>query len=184
MRHGIFHCVALALVLAACGGTDTGAEGGPCGDPPMCDEGLVCLSNLCVRPADAGVDATPGPDAFECNDDLAYEPNDEQLLATDVGNLPAAFPALSLCPSEDIDYFETLLESGQDLFLEVRSATVDDLELTMLDNSGVIDFGEVVEPGLLRAEYYNLPFGAYYAEVKSRDGELVNYSLTVRVEGP
>jgi len=61
--------LAAILVLAACSDDDkndgnnqptpdlgkaAGTEGGPCYGNKTCNKGLVCLSDLCVRPADAG----------------------------------------------------------------------------------------------------------------------------------
>lgn len=55
---------AAALATNACAGSSTGSldqgpragsEGGPCpGGGASCDVGLVCLSNLCVKPGDGG----------------------------------------------------------------------------------------------------------------------------------
>lgn len=42
--------VMAATVACNGGGRRAGSEGGPCQDIGVCDDGLVCLSNLCVRP--------------------------------------------------------------------------------------------------------------------------------------
>lgn len=74
-----------ALLLVGCGddsGPATGTEGGPCYPNGTCNEGLVCLSDLCVDPGtpDAGVpndaaqlDAAPNQDASSTADDAATD---------------------------------------------------------------------------------------------------------------
>lgn len=71
---------ALALIgLMACGtedeeplpGPQPGTERGPCYGNGTCNEGLLCLSQVCVRPAvDAGVDDAGPEDAADTGPDL------------------------------------------------------------------------------------------------------------------
>jgi hypothetical protein len=55
--------VAASSILSGCGGSSpkAGAERGPCLSGGACATGLVCLSNICVRPTafDGGADAGP-----------------------------------------------------------------------------------------------------------------------------
>ena len=75
----------LACQLLACAVKDEGAEGGPCYGNGTCDPGLVCLSNLCVKPADAGQDAgpidLPKADAKAIDQQLPDQPSPDLLKA-------------------------------------------------------------------------------------------------------
>lgn len=56
--------VVAAGVMAGCGaGPVTGDERGPCYGNHTCNDGLACLSDVCVRIPDASVDGDPGIDA-------------------------------------------------------------------------------------------------------------------------
>jgi len=84
VRIALLFVVGVALV-GGCGGDSiitAGSEGGPCYPNGTCDEGLVCLSDLCVDPgtADAGapdgvaqLDATPSLDATAPADGAATQ---------------------------------------------------------------------------------------------------------------
>jgi hypothetical protein len=58
--------ILLALLAAACGGGSSsapaGTETGPCYPNGTCNAGLLCLSNLCVRPGDGGIPDAGPPD--------------------------------------------------------------------------------------------------------------------------
>lgn len=56
--------VVVAGMMAACGaGPVAGDERGPCYGNHTCNDGLACLSDVCVRVPDASVDGAPGTDA-------------------------------------------------------------------------------------------------------------------------
>ena len=84
----------LVFQLTACSVKDEGAEGGPCSENGTCDPGLICLSNLCVKPADAGQDAGPEADAKASDQQLPdYPPMD--LSTPDIFDPDQAIPDLA-----------------------------------------------------------------------------------------
>jgi hypothetical protein len=100
----------LVLVFAGCppaespsdSGTPEGSEGGACYGNGTCDEGLVCLSDLCVVPAqtDAGspVDSGPVADSGPAPTDAGQIPDagteaDSGGATADSGQSPDAGPA-------------------------------------------------------------------------------------------
>ena len=50
MRKSRLLIAVLVLPLVGCSEKNEGEEGGPCYRNGTCDDGLVCLSNLCIKP--------------------------------------------------------------------------------------------------------------------------------------
>ena len=77
MQRAVLWVTVIVFQLMGCTEKDVGAEGGPCYGNGTCDPGLVCLSNLCVRPADGGTDSAP-PDKA-----LLDKPIQDQAFTSD-----------------------------------------------------------------------------------------------------
>lgn len=177
----------------------TGSEGGACYGNGTCDDGLACLSDLCVRLSDAALpDATVGdaappdadplgdctPDELEANDSL-----DDAVNTQIPQTMDEFFVAdLSICFADDEDFFEFQVDiAGKNLRADLTHEPSDStLLLSVLNSMGtVIREGESVPgmPAIIRADVANMPQGTYYVQVRGAGDAENGYDLTIAVSG-
>lgn len=202
----------LLVVLIACDPFEPvqGTEGAACYPNGTCNDGLVCLSDLCVYLADAGpIDAVPigvpdaaqpdaAPQPFICNDDGAIDDNNTLPTATltpipDIRN-DYELVGLSICPDFDVDIFQFRADvTAPTVRVDIRyRPEYGDLLVELLDSgglsvaSGVITGPYPSDPELVQQQILlnDVPADTYYALVRAPPGVENNYSIFMQVTEP
>jgi hypothetical protein len=182
-------CVVLACLAACDGGdrADDGELGGHCYGNSTCNAGLACAAGRCIAADAAAPDAAPdtmaldaavdGPsdasvdDAWQCNDDSEYEPNDTLGTAypayTILGST-VTYQNLAICPGGDKDTFKVeLAQSSQNFEILIDYGDGASLRGELLNSGGIaIALSAATQtPRQARIFVPNLPSGTYYPRV-------------------
>jgi hypothetical protein len=188
--------VAVIAIMPACDAYDRDLGPVPylCGpSEPRCPDDHTCETDsssgkeICVGPGG-------NPNAFDCADDSAVEPNNapDTATSTPLDTMKTFERDGAICPTGDKDVYKvTITVANQTLEVVVESEPGGAmLAASILNRSGgAIAVGMPVSgmPTLSRAFFVDLPIGEFYAQVAGPStGSLPvnNYHLSLAISGP
>lgn len=188
-------CLLPAIALSSCDAYDRDIGPAPylCGpSEPRCPDDYTCTLDQ-----SSGLEVCLGedgnPNAFDCIDDTASEPNDtvETATPTPLDAMKTSTYNGAICPTGDKDiYAITFSAANQNLEVVVEFET-DGAVLTasILNRAGApIAIGVPVSGTTTNRAYFeDVPIGMYYAQVAGPSGGALpvnNYQLTLTLSGP
>jgi hypothetical protein len=165
---------------------------------PRCPSGYECKLEEMMGSATprevcmAAAEIIP-PDASNCADDKALEPNDSKDTAwvtpVDMTTQPFTLAQLAICPATDKDNYQVMISTANrnlEMILEFENGGPE-LVGAIANNMGVpIANASPTVANTKRAYVPNLSVGLYYVQVYGMNGATAgnNYKLTITANGP